>query len=339
MAVRNSNDVDARWSDDGLNALLQGRDGSWLAHLRVEQWYGDQQLEAELAWVASWLDPEHETPTMLSAAIERPAMTADTPVRRRKLIEGALAVMADPPEVPAPFAAPAPTPRDADEWAAHVELQLSCWDEAFGELMQACSQTGPAADYGRYRTLTQALEWAYSMDCSLGVLWQTLPGEEREQMSLETDERARKAAEHNAAGRLPFDVETDPAFAGYVRRLRDRQPYSHWGEVMLAGIFQARFFQALSWVRGQLIHAATSAPMDLRQFRPGAEPRWKWRESESFARGRPDDPGRRVYDRMLAGHDVVGLLGHLTEVFFEAQMHLRNRLREGSAASADDGHE
>ncbi len=103
VAVRRIDDLDARWSDDGLTALLQGRDGSWLAHLRVEQWYGDQQLDPELAWVASWLDPEAETPTMLSAAIERPAMTADTSDRQRKLVEGALAAIDDPPEVPAPF--------------------------------------------------------------------------------------------------------------------------------------------------------------------------------------------------------------------------------------------
>jgi hypothetical protein len=107
---------------------------------------------------------------------------------------------------------------------------------------------------------------------------------------------------------------------------------------MLAGIFQAKFFHALSWVRGQLIHAATSAPMDLRQFRPGAQPRWKWRESESFARGRPGDPGRRAYDQVLAGRDVVGLLGHLSELFFEAGMELRRRLRsvEGIAEDAAD---
>ncbi len=58
------------------------------------------------------------------------------------------------------------------------------------------------------------------------------------------------------------------------------------------------------------------------------------RESALFARGRPADPGRRVYDQMLAGHDIVGLLGHLTDVFFEAQMQLRKRLR-ASAASSD----
>lgn len=189
------------------------------------------------------LDANEETPTMFSAALERPALTADTAERRRELIEGALAVTADPPATPAPFAAPAPRPRNADEWAAHLELQLSCWDEAFGELTRACRETGPAADYLRYRTLTQALDWAHALDSSLGMLWRTLSGEERERASLETDERARKAAEHNAAGPLAFDVETDPAFAGYVCRSKDHQPYSHWGEVMLAGIFQAHFFR------------------------------------------------------------------------------------------------
>lgn len=96
---------------------------------------------------------------------------------------------------------------------------------------------------------------------------------------------------------------------------------------MLAGIFQARFFEAVSWVRGQMIHAATAPPLEMRQWRPGVAPRWKWRPSESFARGRKNDSGRKIYDQLLAGHDVVGLLGHLTEVFHDAGMELRRELR------------
>lgn len=288
-----------------------------------------------MAWVASWLDSDKKKETMVSAAVERPALIAETSERQQQLIMAALAAMSSPPRAPEPFATPAPTPRDHDEWAAHLDLQLSCWDEAFGELTRACRDTGSAGDYLRYRTLTQSLEWAYALDSSLGVLWKQMPRSQRELASRITDEHARKAAEHNAAGGLPFDLETDPAFTGYVRRLRDGQPYSHWGEVILSGIFQASFFQAISWVRGQLVHAATSPPMDLRQFRPGAEPRWKWRASELFARGREADPGRRVYDRMLAGHDVLGLLGHLTDVFHDAQMQLRTQLRADNARSPE----
>src|SRR5439155_7884446 len=159
----------------------------------------------------------------------------------------------------------------------------------------------------------------YAVDSSFTVLWRSLSHAKREEISRKTDEQARKAAEHNAI-RLPsFDVATNPAFAGYVRRSKDGQPYRHWSEVMLAGVFQEHFFQAIGWVRGQLVHAATSAPMDLRQYRAGAEPRWKWRESADWARGRVDDAGRRTYDQVLATHDVVGLLGHLTSLFVEAR--------------------
>ena len=259
-------------------------------------------------------------------------MTADTPERQRELIEAALDAMTEPPVTPLPFAAPAPTPRDADEWAEHLDLQINCWEETFRELSDACAATGVAADYLRYRTLTQALDWAYAVDSSLTALWRMLPDHQREQASAETDERARKAAEHNASGQLPFDVETDLAFAGYVRRLKDHQPYEHWGELLLAGVFQGSFFEAVAWVRGQLIHAATSAPLDLRQYQAGVEPRWKWRESDLFARGRPNDVGRRLYDRVLAGRDVLGLLGHLSQVFSHAQRELVRckRLSEGA---------
>jgi hypothetical protein len=320
-------DLDLRWADDGLGALIRSKDDSWIVRLRVEEWYPDQQVEGELAWVASWLDPEAADPTMLTAAIEQPAMTAEEDGRRRHLVELAMAAMASPPEVPEPFAAPAPTPKGADEWADHLDLQLACWDESFRELETACANMSDAGEFGRYRALTQSLDWAYALDSSLSVLWKGLPIEIREEVSKQTDQRARKAAAHNANGALKFDLETDAAFSGYVRRLEDRMPYRHWGEVMLAGMFQARFFKSLSWTRGQLIHAATAAPMELRQHRAGVAPRWKWRKSNSFARGRSDDAGRKVYDHVLADQDVLGLLGHLTDVFHDAGMTLRRHLR------------
>ncbi|MGI9090898.1 MAG: hypothetical protein ACR2GG_07335 [Gemmatimonadaceae bacterium] len=327
-------DVEVIWTEDRFSATLLDATGSWMAHLRVEQWYGDQQVEAELDWVASWLDPGEKEPAMLMAAVEKPALTADDDHRRAELAALARRAMACPPQTPAPFAVPEPTPTGADEWSRHFDLQHSCWEAAFGELWAARNDRGSAGDFRRYRALTQALDWAYAMDNALTLQWRSLPEDVREAASRETDERARGAAEHNAAGMLPFDVDTDPAFVGYVRRLRDQQPYTHWSEVMLAGIFQAKFFASLAWVRGQLIHAATSAPMDLRQFRPGAEPRWKWRNSDDFARGRQNDSGRRAYDELLAGHDVLGLLGHLAEVFFEAGMDLRRRLREFEDSAA-----
>ena len=321
------------WAEDGLNAYLRPTGDTPGIRLRVEHWFPDQALEGQPAWIASWLDPTQDEPMMLEAPIERPALVAVDNRRRQHLAE--LAVEASrnpPPETPEPFAAPRPTPNGADEWADHHDLQLISWDEAFGELVAACGDMSDAGELRRYRSLTQALDWAYALDASLNLLWkQMLPDEVREEASKQTDERARRAAKHNEGGPLKFNLHTDPAFAGFVERLKDHQPYAHWGEVMLAGVFQARFFLAIRWVRGQLIHAATAAPLELRQFRPGAAPRWKWRASEEFSRGRASDFGRKAYDRLLAGNDVIGLLGHLTDVFHEAGMYLRKLLRSNEA--------
>jgi hypothetical protein len=55
---------------------------------------------------------------------------------------------------------------------------------------------------------------------------------------------------------------------------------------------------------------------------------------------RPAGAGRRAYDRLLAGHDVIGLLGHVHTVFFKAAIELRRLLRRvemqrgGAAADA-----
>jgi hypothetical protein len=323
------------WAEDGLSAYLRPIEEAPSVRLRVEQWFPDQQLEGQPAWIASWLDPTQEEPTMLEAPIEQPALVAEDDQRRRHLTELAIEASRNPPpKIPEPFAAPGPTPEGADEWADHHDLQLISWDEAFGELVAACGDMSEAGELRRYRSLTQALDWAYALDSSLNLLWkQMLPEEVREDASKQTDERAQRAAKHNAESPLKFNLDTDPAFSGYVERLKDHQPYSHWGEVMLAGVFQARFFLAIGWVRGQLIHAATSAPLELRQFRPGVAPRWKWRESEEFFRGRASDPGRKAYERLLAGGDVIGLLSHLTEVFHEAGMYLRKLLRNSEAGA------
>lgn len=270
---------------------------------------------------------------MLEAPIEQPALSAETDERRRHL--AGLAIEASrkpPPKTPEPFGAPGPTPKGADEWADHHDLQLISWGEAFGEFVTACSDMSEAGELRRYRSLTQALDWAYALDSSLNLIWRRmLPEEVREEASKQTDEKAQRAAEHNEASPLKFNLDTDLAFSGYVERLKDKRPYPHWGQVMLAGVFQAQFFLAIGWLRGQLIHAATAAPLELHQFRPGAAPRWKWRASEEFFRGRASDAGRDAYERLLAGNDVIGLLDHLTEIFHEAGMYLRRLLRSHEA--------
>lgn len=323
------------WAEDGLSAYLRPTEEAPSVRLRVEQWFPDQQLEGQPAWIASWLDPTQEEPTMLEAPIEQPALVAEDDQRRRHLVKLAIeASRKPPPKPPEPFASPGPTPQGANEWADHHDLQLASWDESFGELIAACRDMSEAGELRRYRSLTQALDWAYALDSSLNLLWRRiLPEEVREEASKQTDEQAQRAAKHNEEGPLKFNLDTDPAFSGYVERLKDRQPYSHWGEVMLAGIFQARFFLAIGWVRGQLIHAATAAPLELHQFRPGAAPRWKWRASEEFFRGRASDSSKEAYERLLAGNDVIGLLSHLTEIFHEAGMYLRKLLRSSERGS------
>ena len=328
-------DLEAHWSDDGLSAVLTD-DGGWRARLEVTRWWGDGQREPDMAWTVEWLSREDETPTMLEAPIEVPARTADGPERRAELIERALAAMSAPPAIPAPSGLPAPTPATSQEWADHIDLQITCWDLAYRDLTVAVDERAERGEFMRYRALTDALERAYAVDSSLRVLWRGLSKPTKERLSRETDLRAQDAIAHNVSLVPGYDPADDGSFSGYYQRAANGQPYRHWGDLLLAGAFQSKFFDALSWVRGQLVHAATSAPMDLRQWRAGVEPRFKWRESRDFARGRVDDAGRRAYDEVLAGHDVTGLLSHLTDVFVDARRLLTEALCE-EEAKADKG--
>jgi hypothetical protein len=327
----------AVWADDGLGATLLDQSGSWLASLGVVEWYAAGDRDAVLTWVVSWPAAGDEPPYMLEAVVERPALVADTAERRRSLVEQARAAMTAPAATPAPLELPPPTPASASQWSTHLELQLACWGDASAALsVAAAERDADRGPYLRYKALTDALERSYALDASLGILWRAgLSTAKREQLSQRTDRGARSAMAHNAAVRPDRDPTQDTVFAAYLRRDAGgrRQPYRHWADMLLAGMFQERFFQATRWVRGQLTHAAVPAPIELRHFRAGAEPRWKWRESASFARGRSDDAGRRAYDRMLAGHDVLGQLGQLYTVYFDAQLLLVAALREEEAAA------
>lgn len=264
---------------------------------------------------------------MIEREVECPALVADSPARRDALILAAEAAMAAPPPA-LPIVASEPLPITADQWGEMLKSQIDSWGRAMGKLDEAAQSEDDWAPVLRYKAMQEALHWLYVVDSTFGVIWQQLTDQEREDLSVKADERAANAIAHNKEVRPDLDPRQDAVFASYYERQLTGETYRHWSDVLLAGVFHRRFFQAIKWVRGQLSHAATPAPMELIQFREGAEPRWKWTASQDFARGRPDEAGRHAYDNVLSGNDVTGLLGHLTMVFVDAQYKLIGKLTQ-----------
>lgn len=317
----------SRWDLDGLGAVLLDDNGSWQARLEVRNWYEDQSRDPVVAWVVEWPVPDGRAPYMYETAIEHPALLADNDERRTELIARARAALLAPrTTVPDPFETPSKA-LNADAWSALLDRQIWCWVDSFNGLCTALNATEDSATYPRYRHAVEALGWAYAVDSSLNLLWNRLSPTARELESLQTDANAAAAIIHNSRSVPTFDANNDGPFAGYLQRQRERRPYKRWSDVMLAGLFQSRFFIAISWVRGQLVHAGADLPMELQQYKPGIQPNWKFSDSASFGRGRQSQADQKVYDQVLAGWDVVGGLGHLVDVFADAERRLTQRLR------------
>lgn len=318
-----------RWHEDRNLAILETEDGEYAAWLRVQEWYPVGERTPSVAWIVAFLDPISSEPLMIEREVECPALIADTDARRDALIAAAEAAMTAPPVV-LPIVAPEPLPITADQWGEMLQSQIDSWDQAMGKLDEAARSEEEWAPALRYKALQEALHWLYVVDSTFGVIWRQLTDQERGDLSVKADERAAEAITNNKELRPDLDPEQDAVFASYYERQLTGETYRHWSDVLLAGAFHRRFFQAIKWVRGQLSHAGTPASMELIQFREGAEPRWKWAASRDFARGRPDEAGRHAYDNVLSGHDVTGLLSHLTMVFINAKYQLVGVLRQRS---------
>lgn len=332
----------AHWRDDGLAAAIVGLDGGWLAGLSVRDWYGSGQTVSEIAWVVSFLPAGAEMTA--EVLVEAPALAADTEARREYLLAAArAAIAAGEPPAPEATETPSASPSSPDEWSEHLDLQILCWEDALHGLGQALEAGSNDQDHFlRYKAVSEALERVYAADQSLGILWRRVLSEPtRRRLSAEADEHALRAIENNLSvsekvGRT-YDPKTDPVFTAYYERMRSRRPYQHWGDLLLAGQFQHGYFLGLQWARGQMMHAATSAPVERRQWRVGVAPRWKWSKSDGWFRGRPDAAERRAYDVHVAGGaaDVMGQLSNLTELFLDAKGALVKALRADRGEQPD----
>lgn len=105
----------------------------------------------------------------------------------------------------------------------------------------------------------------------------------------------------------------DPTFVAWAKSQRTNSGYRDWtiGLVVMSSGVSREELRGVRWLAGKMLHFGPLPAVELKQWRPGAEPRWKWRASpeiypRSRARSERKSEDRQAYDRYLAGRDLVG---------------------------------
>lgn len=315
-----------KWPGDDRAFLLSDNE-QLVARLHLEKWFPDGQRVAQTAWVVSWLDPDAKSPQMLRALVELPARPADTDVRRNELLALSIDAMERGPSSPEPRASALAEPPSYGDRFHQIEVLIDAWDQAEGNLAAALrdEETYP---FQIYSALSDVLARTYTVDRTLQGMWDGLPADLREDASARADERAEHAITHNAAVQRKFgrayDPRNDVSFDAFFIRHSTFRPYSHWTGHLLSGSIQEGFFRGLKWIRGQMTYRGTIDPIELWQYEPGVEPRWKWKDAAAITTGlRSNWRERQQYECFQAGHDVLGLFSHLLTVFWDAKWSLR----------------
>jgi hypothetical protein len=303
----------ARWKDSATALLLDADE--IVGWLRIAPWYDDATSAAPReAWVADYYDHACDPP-VVQVLVDPDPRLADDPADREKLITAAAAAIeAGPPELPEPQLEPAARGR------SELELLLHAWDDANGRLFTATRLRDEWAHERVYVALTEVLSWTYLLDRVLDEIWKRrlTPGT-REAVSQEVDEAIADAIRNNAASLGAKWVEpTTGVFGAYRRRGRDGRPYPSWSLAMgrMKLDLDPDFFRGLKWLRGQLVHRGVIRAVDLRQWRPGAEPRWKWKPANAIPHQTSgyERDNLRAYDAAVAGRDVLGSLSLVNEL-------------------------
>ena len=316
----------ADWNADGNHAWLYAKDEEPVARLELTQWFRGRERDPVVAWIVSWTDVDGADPVARHAPVEVPAQPGDGPSRATTLISAATIALTRGEMPPPPRAPVLPAPPTARERFQQVELLIDAWDRSNVDLSRSLDEDRPEGEFAHYLRLSDVLARTYAVDRTLQGMWEGIPVDLREDASVRTDERAQRAIKHNTSVSARFGQAyaptQDSSFAAYFAREADCKPYRHWTGHLLTGGLQEEFFLGLRWVRGQMTYSGVTSPIELWPYRDGAEPRWKWKNSQAVSLTNGNKRERALYDRFLAGRDVTGYFSHLLEIFWDAKWSL-----------------
>jgi hypothetical protein len=261
---------------------------------------------------------------MHRALVELGGEPAEEESRREELIAKAEAVIAQgqPPQ-PAGFGFAATGSETRAELFERVKLTFYAVDAASGRVGSAARRKDDEAANALSVALVEMMAWLRGLDELMAHIWQhVLTAAVRERASQATDESLSQRKEP-PPGELVAEI---------TARERNGKPYEDWTFALLAkGAYLSRDeLQGLRWLAGKLLHFGPLPAAELRHWRAGAGPRWKWRAADelfpsTLKEQRPNQ--RAAYEKHLRGQDIVGTVSFITTLI-EAEFLFYRLLRD-----------
>jgi hypothetical protein len=290
----------------------------------ADDWFEPGELEPRRAWVVEWIDPDDKTPMMHRALVELGGAPAEEESRREELVAKAEAVIAQgqPPQ-PAGFGFAATGSETRAELFESVKLTIYAVDTASGRVGRATRRKDEHAANALSVALVEMMAWLRGFDELMTHIWQhVLTAAIRERASQATDESLGRRKE-------PPPSEL---IAEITARERNGTPFEDWTFALLAkGAYLSRNeLQGLRWLAGKLLHFGPLPAAELRHWRAGAGPRWKWRAADEIFTSTLEEqrPNQRVaYEKYLRGQDIAGTVSLITTLI-EAEYLFYRLLRD-----------
>jgi hypothetical protein len=290
----------ATWQSDGTHATLRDEDDGLCATLElVDNWYMPGHREPVRAWVVQWLATSDDKPRMARRRLDLAEQPAPDEEAMARLSEAAAAIARTAaPAEPEPFGHAETGLAQGSEIHRRIELISHAIQEAQGRLDSAARVV---ESWGAHRVLialTEAVGWVRALDDAMNHVWRDLSDERRAHITARIDDALERSG-------------WDPTFVTWARTQRDESGYSDWtlGLLVKSAGLSREDLRGIRWLTGKLLHFGPLPAVELKQWREGEPPRWKWRPSKEIypaRRAERRSHDRLAYDRYLAGRDLIG---------------------------------
>ncbi len=300
MAIR------VNWRDDGTGGSVH-ENGDLVGFIRlVNDWYGPGQTEPCAAWVIEWvaegIDWTQRSLIDLDAA----------PVLDRERIEN-LATKArevidlGPPPEPMAFGFGKTGLSSNAEQREMIELTSHAVQAAEARLHDAARDGQAYAASLINIAVVEVAAWLRTLDDLLTAVWRgRLTDADREAVSNQVDAAIARPG-------------IQPGLIDDARGARRRTgaPYDDWTIPLLSrGVYLPRGeLRGLRWLAGILLHRGPLSTVEMKHWRQGEQPRWRWRAADDVVppgmrkgERKHDEEDRKAYERLIQGRDVLGSL-------------------------------
>jgi hypothetical protein len=292
--------LQATWWTGGTHAQLRDEENDLWARVElVDDWYPEGSRKPEPAWTVEWLCGSGEEARMVRDRLDiAPNAAQDRDAMVRVSEAAAQLARGSAPGEPPPFGHAGTGITRAAEAHKRVELISHAVQAASGRLHEAALSDHEWAGDLVLVALTEAVAWVRALDDAMNHLWRARPKPYFGDITKKIDSVLQRRG-------------WDPKFVSWARSRRDAAGYDDWTiGLLIRGIGVPRDeLLGIRWLAGKLLHFGPLPAVELKQWRAGEPPRWKWRPAAdifSTTRGERRSDGRSAYDDALAGRDLIG---------------------------------